>query len=403
MARATPRTWLSLDRFAQIIGLNPLAFNQLSSRTYFPNNTCGDIFFQEDWQHSDRLGRETIAMAIQQAEMEIAREAGFNLMPDWTVDERQPYPHPGVPGQYGNALNPYQYNKSIELSRAHILSGGVRTKSLIQAGATITRQDDDSDGFQETCVVIVATSVTDTNEIRAYYPGKSGEDDWEIRPIKVTISGGNANIQFPVWQIAAANQMEAFNAQPLDAEKATSYESTVDVYRLYNDPQTQSQFLWEYGTCESSSCIACQFGSQDGCFHTRDPRLGYVVPAPGTWNSSDSDFDYAEWSACREPDQVRFWYYSGYKDNTLKRPYADLAPYWEYAVAYYACSKFERPVCGCSNVNQFVERWRTDIAFSSDAGSYVSTPEMLSNHLGSSVGAIYAWKRIQQNGMRVNK
>lgn len=405
MARANVRTWLSLDRFAQIIGLNPLYFNQLSYPSIFPNNVCGDIFFQEDYQHSDRVGRETIAMSIQQAELEISQEAGYNLVPDWTVGERLAYPHPDRPGAYGNTLNPSLLNKSVELRKAHIISGGIQSKTLIEAGASVTRQDDDTDGYAETCVVTVNVSITDAQEIRAYYPAKRGSDAWEIRPITVEISGGVANIQFKAWQIAAANKMEALNAEPLDATKAASYETTIDVYRVYNDPQTQSQFLWEgcgNGNC-CGSCTACSFGAQNGCFHLRDQRLGLAVPTPGTWNASTEFFDYAEWSACREPDQVRMWYYSGYRDLNLPRYNVDLAPYWEYAVAYYACSKFERPICGCSNVNQFVEKWRTDIAFSSDAGSFVSTPEMLGNRLGTSVGAIYAWKRIQQNGMKVIK
>jgi len=206
-------------------------------------------------------------------------------------------------------------------------------------------------------------------------------------------------------QIAAANQMYALNAKALDATKASSYETTIDVYRVYNDPQTQVQFMWEgYGDgAGCGSCAACQFGTQAGCFHLRDQRLGMAVPTPGTWDASDNEFDQAEWSACREPDQVRFWYWSGYRDFNLERYNVDLAPYWETAIAYYACSKFDRPVCGCSNVNQFVERWREDISFSSQAGSFVSTPEMLANRLGTSVGAIYAWKRVQQNGMKVIK
>jgi hypothetical protein len=287
-----------------------------------------------------------------------------------------------------------------------VISGGIRTKTLIQAGVAVNRQDDDVDGYAETCVVNVATTITDVNEVRAYYPAKSGDDTWEIRPIRVTISGGIANIQFNAWQIAAANQMEALNAVALDADKATSYETTIDVYRVYNDPQTQVKFMWEQckdGDSCCGSCAACQFGTQNGCFHLREPRLGLAVPTPGTWNAATGEFDYAEWSACREPDQVKFWYYSGYRDMTLTRYNVELAPYWEYAVAYYACSKFERQVCGCSNVNQFVENWRKDIAFSSSAGSYVNTPEMLGNRLGTSVGAIFAWKRIQQNGMKVIK
>lgn len=401
MARATTRTWLSLDRFAQIIGLNPLFFNQLSSNTLFQSIKCGEIFFQEDWQHADRIGRETIARTIQQAELAMAREAGYNLMPDWTLDERMRYPHPAVAGVYGSTLNPYGYNKSIELGRGQVISGGIRTKTLIEAGAAVTRQDDDTDDYDETCVVNSTVTITDADEIRVYYPGKEGADAWEIRPITVRISGGVANIQFKSWQIAAANQMDAIDAQPLDAHDDDSYETTVDVYRVYNDPSTQCQFMWEYGTC--GTCTACQFGTQGGCFHLRNPRMGVAVPTPGTWDADDEEFDTVKWSVCREPDQVRFWYYSGYRDMQMQRPLSDLAPYWEYAVAVYAASLFDRPVCGCTNVSNFIEEWRADISFSDQSGSYVSTPEMLANKLGSTKGAVYAWKRIQQNGMKVNK
>lgn len=406
MARSNIRTWLSLDRWAEIVGINPLNFNQLSSPSLFPNNVCGDIFFQSDWQHADRLGRDTIAMAIQQAEKEIAAEAGFNLLPDWTVQERLTYPQPAIPGVFGNALNPRYMLKSVELARGHVISGGLRTKAVIQAGAAVVRSDLDVDSYAETCTVTVATSVTDINEIRVYYPAKNGDDGWEIRPITVSISGGNAIIQFKAWQIPAANQMDALNAQPLNAHSPASYETTVDVYRVYNDPSTQVQLMWENcddgGCC--GTCAACQFGTQAGCFHLRDARLGLAVPSPGSWDSSDSTFDFEEWSACREPDQVRFWYISGFQDMSLDAPRVKMAPYWEYAVAYYACSKFERPVCGCSNVNQFVEKWRTDVSYTSQgSGSFVNTPEQLANRLGTSMGAIYAWKRIHQNGMRIIK
>jgi hypothetical protein len=405
MARSNIKTWLSLDRWAEIIGLNPLNFNQLASTSLFPNNVCGDVFFQYDWMYSDRIGRETIAMAIQAAEQEIAAEAGFNLMPDWTIQERLTYPQPGVPGMYGDALNPRWMFKSVELRKGHVISGGLKTKVLIESGAAVVRSDVDSDAFQETCTVTVATTLTDINEIRAFYPAKSGADGWEIRPITVAISGGNAVIQFKVWQIAAANQMDAMDSPVLDAHDAASYETTVDIYRVYNDPSTQVQFMWENcsdGNC-CGSCVACQFGTQAGCFHLREARLGLAVPTPGSWDSTDQEFDFQEWSACREPEQVRFWYYSGLIDNNIDRPYANLAPYWEYAVAYYAASKIDRPVCGCSNVNQFIEKWRVDIAFSDNAGSYVTTPEMLANRLGTSVGGIYAWKRIHQPGVRIIK
>lgn len=407
MARSDVITWLPLDRWAEIIGIHPLHFNGLASQNLIPNNVCGDVFFNYAWQHSDRVGIEDIAMAIQQAEMDIAAEVGFNLLPDWTVAERQAFSMPGVPGVYNlNGLNPRGMFNSVELRKGHVISGGVKAKSLVGAGETYVRSDVDSDGFQETCTVTVATSIADPNEIHLYYPAQSGDDAWEIRPIKVVLSGGNAIITFKIWQIAAANKMDVFDPEPLDAEDDASYESTVDVYRVYNDPATQVQFMWENipNVQSCGSCYACQFGTQAGCFHLREPRLGIAVPAPGSWDSDNQRFNSASWSVCRAPDQVRFWYYSGYEDRSLTRSKVEMAKFWEYAVAFYAASKLDRPVCGCSNVEQFIEKWRIDVAVNDQKDTAIQvTPETLNNKLGTSVGAIYAWKRVHQNGMRVIK
>lgn len=406
MARSSFRTWLPIDRWAEIIGINPLHFNQLTSETLMPNNVCGDAWFQYSWQHSDRIGREDVAMAIQEAELQIAAEVGYNLIPDWTVDERLQYPQPGVPGMYNlYGTNPRGMMKSVELRKGHVISGGIRTKTLIQAGAAVVRSDADGDGYQETCTVIVPVTITDTNEVRVYYAAKNGDDTWEIRPATVAISGGFATITFKSWQIVDAERQEYINADPIDADLAASYETTVDVYRVYNDPSTQLQFMWENAALNCcGTCIACQFNTQAGCFHLRDQRLGLCVPSPGAWNAANQSFDYAEFSACREPDQVRFWYYSGFRDQSLARPYVQMSPYWEYAVAFFAASKLERPGCGCSNVSEFIEKWRRDAAFVSEEAGGMSIPaEFLANRLGTTVGAIYAYRRIHQNGIRIVK
>ena len=79
----------------------------------------------------------------------------------------------------------------------------------------------------------------------------------------------------------------------------------------------------------------------------------------------------------------------------------------KYAVAFFAASKLDRPVCGCSNVQQFIDRWRIDVMankFSDGTGMSINvTPEQLTNRLGSTYGALYAWKRINQNGVKVDK
>ncbi len=403
MARADIKTWLSLDEWGKILGINPLSLNQLFSTNLFPNNNCEGVFFSEAFNNSDRVSRYDLALAIQAAEQEISQEVGFNLLPDWTYDERLAYPRPGQPGFFGAwGTNPQGYYKTVEALRGKLISGGVKAKTLIQAGATVTRTDVDVDNYAETATVIVATTLTDINEIHAYYPAQSGSDLWEIRPISVAISGGFATITFKSWQISAANQQGSLDPQPMDAALPASYETTVDVYRVYNDPASQVTFLWEGGGC--GTCAACQFGTQDGCFHLRDARIGILAPAPGTWSASTSEFTSTEWSVCREPDQVKLYYYSGNIDYTLPRPYVEMSPYWKNAVAFYAASKLDRPVCGCSNVGEYIEKWRRDAMLSSEPlGNMTITPEFASNRLGTSAGALYAYRRIHQNGIRVNK
>jgi hypothetical protein len=132
--------------------------------------------------------------------------------------------------------------------------------------------------------------------------------------------------------------------------------------------------------------------------------MGFIVPAPANWDEATADFISSDWSACREPDQVRLWYRSGYMDHSLQRPFVELSPKWKYAIAYFAASKFDRPVCGCSNVAQFIDKWRRDAAYSSlNEGGFTVTAEQASNRLGTSSGALYAWRTIQQLGVRVNK
>jgi hypothetical protein len=407
MARSDIITWLPLDDFFSIIGLNPLHANGLTS-ALFDNNACGSVWFQYSWQNSDRIGRDDLAMAIQEAEQEIAKEVGFNLVPDWTIEERLPHTRPLVPEMYNlSGTNPRGMFKSIELPRGHIITGGVKAKTIVTRSAAVVRTDPNGDTYSELCTVAVATTVTDVNEIHVYYQGHLGEDAWEIRPIKVSISAGIATITFNSWQIVDEDTITDMNANAVDGDLVASYETTVDVYRVYNDPATQVQFMWENSpdlNC-CSTCVACTLSTQAGCFHIREPRLGFVVPAPATWAESTSSFSTGEWTACREPDQIRFWYYSGYQDKSIERYNVRMANYWRYAVAYFAASKLDRPVCGCSNVSQFIDKWRLDAMASRDeAGININiTPEQLTNKLGTTMGALYAWKRINQNGVRVRK
>jgi len=393
------------------MGIHPFHFAQMESDDYMPSTTCGMRWFQYSWQNADRISREEIAQAIREAEDLIEAELGYFLLPTWVTNERLYFERPILRELFNlNGRNVRGQRVSIQTNHGHVLSGGQRVKEGIET-ANVTRSDADGDGYSELCTVSVSTSVEDADEIKCYLPGESGADEYEIRPITVSLDtdANTATITFKSWQIVDPDEYEAMNPSAVDADAAGSYLTTVDVYRVYNSPQTQVQFVWEqdtllYENCGSSSCTACQLGTQTGCFHNRDARLGIVVPSPATWDASDQNFDEANFSVCRAPDQIVLHYYSGNRDHSLDRPESVMEHYWELAVAYYAASMLQKPSCGCDNVSTFIEHWQEMREFSSrETGTYFQTQSQLTNPLGSTNGAKYAYEKVTKPGRRLGR
>ena len=401
MARSETRTWLSLDRWAEIIGLNPLHFNQLASED-FPD-LCGQPWYQHDWQDADRVGREAIAQAIRLAERRISKYLGYNLLPDW-YNEIVPTPRPASPELYGTSYNPRYARKSVRATKNFLISGGIKGSSLIEAGLAVVRTDADGDGYKELCTVTVTTDVADC-EIRLYYPGESGSDLWEIRPISVSSTGGVATITFKSWQIVDPDKQQYLNPEPLTAETASNYITTVDSYRVYNDPQTQVTFMWESLPipCGSSGCAACEWGTQSGCLQARNNRLGYFTFHPATWDADDEEFDATAFSVCREPDKMRIYYYSGWEDQDLTCTKTRMDPVLEKAVAHFAATLLDRDMCACNNVQHYLDYWREDLARVGSDVTYQNSPMVLGNPFGTMRGAVHAYNICNDEYRKVGK
>jgi len=124
--------------------------------------------------------------------------------------------------------------------------------------------------------------VTDPDELKLYFPGRSGDDRYEIRPIEVDLDtdAASATITCKSWQIIDPDLQEYVDvgesANAIDAETAGNYETTLDVYRVYNDPQTQVSLIWEQdnvnllsGSCfGNDSCLSPQLICQTAIIPT---------------------------------------------------------------------------------------------------------------------------------------
>lgn len=403
MSRAETITKLPLATFAKILGLHPLHFEQV--RLEGVETLCHDIYFQWEWQNSDHVGREEMARVIAEAEEKIEQALGYRLAPTWERDEWIPTVRPYNPEFINyNSRDIRGFNQLVRAKWGWFISGGIRSQTLIEAGAAIIYTDVDGDGYDETATVIVATTFTDIDEIKIFYPGESGSEAWEIRPTKVSISGGNATIIFRRELVVIPEKLDLFDIAGAEALGTTDADflDEVDVYRRYNDPQLQATFLWEpwgsgCGACSGEGCSHCAYSTQNGCLMLRsNPRSSLVVYQPATWNEDDLTFDSVSWAVSRQPDIARLYYYSGFRDKSSTYP-SRMAKEWEPIVAHMAAAMLDRPPCDCSA--DVWRRYRQDLSLDSgdeDGLPIFRTPSgLLDNPFGPRRGEVDAWKKVR--------
>lgn len=410
MARSDTLTSLPLDRYAALMGMNPLHFNGVVSDVS-PVTVCGQPMMQFDWQAVDAVSRESLAWAIADAEQRIAQYLKFKLLPTFEFDERHSMGRPAGPEAFRSRLiGPSGLGAAIRLDWGHVVAGGIERRELVTANAPVVYTDDDADGYLETATVTVSTSATDPNEIALVMPGEGGDALWEIRPIKVSISSGICVIVARREQlvIPAVSLGFATGARAVDGADPTMFLPSIDVYRVWHDPSQQVQFLWEspaWGGCGCGgvSCQTCYLSAQFGCSVVRDYRLGLIAGTPAIWNTATSAYEFTQYALNRAPDRARFWYRAGYRNQRAKRPMVEMAPQWERAVAMLATTLLERPFCGCSNVENITRYWRDDLAVNSSdttgGSSNRTSNKWLDNPLGTARGAVHAWRIIKNEAL----
>lgn len=405
MSRASTPTKLSLYRWAQLVGIHPLHFCGVTVAGLADQLDCSAPWLQYSWLDSARVSREDVAEAIAQAELDLETWLHFRLLPTWELDEWKPTDRPYHPEFFniGN-IDIRGYRDAIKADWGYFLTGGIRAVTALSLGAAIVWTDGDGDGYTETGTVTFATALTDEEEIRTYYPGKIAADEWEIRPTSVTIAAGTCTVTFRRELAVLETLQESLNSTGVDGLDDANFLDVVDVYRYWNDPQTQATLMWEpTGTCGCGTCILCQQTVQTGCLHSRnEPRLSLLAYTAGDWNATTEEFDAAGLAVSRSPDIVKLYYRAGFEGKKLAYPKKLMARNWERAVAYYAASLLERPVCDCPNAHRTIEQFQQDLGFSGGAeelASYNLTEEDLGNPLGTRRGALFAWKRIKNEAI----
>lgn len=393
------------------MGIHPLHGNGVFLQNR-PPNVCAQPWLQYEWQTPDRVSREEVARAIAEAESNIEEELGYRLLPSWEEDEWQLTARTPTPELIRMvSIDVKAKAQVVQADWGYLVSGGVRASELVDAAATIIWSDEDGDGYDETGTITVAiVAGTPLQELHVYYPGQGGTEEWEIKPLLTWTNPTaiQATLTFRREQCVLPNLFELIavpaddsHIRGVDGDLDANFLTTVDVYRVYNDPQTQVTFLWEpFGTgacssCNGSGCNVCAYSAQMGCLMLRSqPRQSIVSFRPANWDADVLDFVDAGFTVERQPDIARLYYYAGWRDKSRPYPSIQMDSAWERCVAYYAAAMLDRPVCECNNVHAWVERWRRDVARPGEEGLR-ATEAQLNNPFGTRMGALYAWNRVK--------
>lgn len=398
-------TLLPIYQFARVLGINPLHimgvwYDNGSARSI----VCGQPIMQYSWQAADGVSRHELSLAIEEAEAQIANELGYWPAATWTVDERveTDYNYGGHRG-WAARMPVYKTSKGL------LISGGRKSKTLLSADAPVAYSDNDGDGYKETAIITANVgSLADPEEVALYYPGLSGDDGAEIRPIKVVIAAGVATITCRREQLVVSQLYERVDATAVDGALDGNFLSTADVYRRYHDPNVQAQLVWRGDQCScsgGSSCSTCGLSIQNACTTVVDSKLGLIAVSPAEWDQPTSSFVATSPQVCgRQPDYVRLWYRSGYRDKLSPSPNTTMSHKWQLAVAKLAISKLDREICGCQAVADVQGHWNADLrkskATRGESTSYkLTTREMDSNPFGTTVAAVEVWRLVRKESL----
>lgn len=400
MLAQNAETVLSLYEFGDILQLNPWELAQFGEGFPQPNNAqCQSVFFQRSWPY-DYLSREEIAATIEKAEAAIAGELGFWPGPKY-LEETVPFPsvRPGGVSDYPYgvfgvpAVNGWPGQPTLKLNTGRILGGGVRAYTAI-GDAAVVYHDYDGDGVNEAFSLTIATTVTDPNEIGVYNTAvdRLGEDlseGWRIRPVKVTIAGGNVNITGPAALLGLPLKYMVTNPESLDVTLPGNFVTQVSIVRVYRDAtatQDSPQQGWALWDAWSGDCSdqPCQETATPICVAER-LALGGIVAA-----------NYSDPSRClgwRNPNRVYVRYLAGRDlvNGKMERQMADL-------VAHLAAAWLPFDKCGCERSARILHWWRslpTDADIDGEGTRAITTKE-IDTPFGERRGAIYAWQRVKR-------
>lgn len=268
---------ITLDRYQELMNLPEAAFNGLHWADDANCYQCSAI-----WNQSDR---NVLAQTLKQAEEMRVEELGYYLCPHYVENDV------------------YDFKQPLILDKKLLISIGKQKESDISIGEeVILGALDDPVTFN------VATTVTDTSEIKIYYPGT----DTIINPSSISISGGVATIKIPRSRLA----LKDLGCNPVPRyDDDSNFLDEIDIKRVYIDPCEGMYGKW-YGTENCPGCSSFTDTTQLLYPRIDNSRLAIILHCPAQSCTSGTFLPKSCGSYTRIPDKILVSYVSG-RENSV--------------------------------------------------------------------------------------
>ena len=252
-------TYLTLERFRQIIGINWLDFYgiSLASCGYRATGSCAEVWVRDNDQAEDNtLSWSHLLNAIVAAEREVENFLDHPLGLTWVCDKKT-WPYQQLNRWYTTPQATFDLGGDF-------IEAGQRAETLIgtaNKGVELVYTDNDGDGFFEVATITftdATLSGVDLCEIQFRYTA-NGTTYYLDSPKTLELSGTTLTATFNSFQLLNPSLFSAlFTTYPVDICDGTTdnFVDTIDIYRVYNDTTATQAEICSIGDV-GNGCAPC--------------------------------------------------------------------------------------------------------------------------------------------------
>lgn len=401
---------LSLTEWTQYMGLDPwrVAGFCNTPRPYDLSQAgecCEGVWSEFSYQHN-QLARTDVSQAIMAAEELFSSAIGYWPAPKAIAREPRNYPWGDNILSNMGMINKKGGFKSVRLRYAHALALGVETLTLIDtvsitptyAMGYTAGQEDAAVPDHFTFDVLLPDGMT-PDEIRIFYAAddrlNEPREEWEIRPLSISMSGQTATVQGDAWLFGKPKLLIDAQARCLSATDIEgSYVAQVEVWRCHFDGSQHGNFVWEDAGCADAPCNETR---QSFCASVRVEPCSYVVPRPATYDEDTQAFKWTTACPPAPPRRIEVNYKSGILPSNyrMERRHGRV-------IALLAASLLDCSICACGCTKERLNKYsHYEMAMKDEGIGGVKTYERIKNArtsenpFGERYGQLQAWMQAR--------